>query len=128
VFVAAAVLPAAAVDCEMVFPLASLTVVVTDPSALVTTVVTSAVELELLDPPRAPPDFDAPPDLPPALNVLIGVAAAPTLARLVMMVFLRLDTLLTMGVPQAVCQLGLLQGWQVEERDSKQEASQKARF
>jgi hypothetical protein len=86
---AAAVLPAAAVDCEIVLPLASLTVVVTDPSALVTTVVTSA--LELLAEPRAPPDFDAAPDLPLALKLLIGTADAPTLARLLMMLFLRVD-------------------------------------
>ncbi len=88
-------------------PLASLIVVVTDPSALVTVVVTSA--LELLDEPSAlldvdAPDFDAP-DLAVALNVLIGVVAAPTLARLVMMVSLQLDTILAGCCPQAMCQI-----------------------
>jgi hypothetical protein len=73
--------------------LASLTVVVTEPSAFVTTVVTSALALELLEPPKAP-DFAAPPDLAVAPKVLIGVAAAPTLATLVMMLSLRIDTLL----------------------------------
>jgi len=96
----AAVGAAAAVDCEMVLPLASLTVVVTEPSAFVTTVVTSALELELapLDEPSALLDFDAP-DLAVAFKVLIGAADAPALAILVMMVVLRLGN----GMRSASC-------------------------